>query len=443
MKLVNTYILLLVVIFLQSGISTVAAQTWSLQQCIDTAQVNNRNLQLNRNNLTLSEEREKEAKSNLVPKLSANADYKYYVELPYQLMPLSTFNPNAPDGQFKEAQFGVPHNINANLQLSMPLYNPQVYGAIKNAQIGSQLQELNYQKSEEQVYFDISNLYYNAQILKHQIQFIDSNLVNAERLLKNMKLLNEQLLAKGTDVSKIKLQISQLSTQKEGVKSKYNQVMNALKFAMGISLDRSFEVDATIQLPIEIEKEPQPLVEWKIINTQNQLLNNELSIINRTRFTPSLNLIGLYGTMGYGYDKKPNDFLRFYPMGFAGVQMSYPLFNGMVTVRKINQKKLEIRNNEIQQEMVSDQTNMWIENARLQRAVSMKTVQTAQEQIEMAQNIYDQMLLQQKQGVASITDVLLADNALREAQQAYLSAIIDLLKADLELKKTTGNLIEK
>ena len=86
---------------------------------------------------------------------------------------------------------------------------------------------------------------------------------------------------------------------------------------------------------------------------------------------------------------------------------------------------------------------MLIENARLQRAVSMKTVQTAQEQIEMAQNIYDQMLLQQKQGVASITDVLLADNALREAQQSYLSAIIDLLKADLELKKTTGNLIEK
>lgn len=443
MKLVNTYILFSTVIFLLSGISTVAAQTWSLQQCIDTAQVNNRNLQLNRNNLTLSEEREKEAKSNLAPKLSANADYKYYVELPYQLMPLSTFNPNAPEGQFKEAQFGVPHNINANLQLSMPLYNPQVYGAIKNAQIASELQELNYQKSEEQVYFDISNLYYNAQILKHQIQFIDSNLLNAERLLKNMKLLNEQLLAKGTDVSKIKLQISQLSTQKEGVKSKYNQVMNGLKFAMGIALDRSFEVDATIQLPIEIEKESQPLVEWKIINTQNQLLNNELSIINRTRFTPSLNLIGVYGTMGYGYDKKPNDFLRFYPMGFAGVQMSYPLFNGMVTVRKINQKKLEIRNNEIQQEMVTDQTNMLIENAKLQRAVSIKTVQTAQEQIEMARNIYDQMLLQQKQGVASITDVLLADNALREAQQAYLSAIIDLLKADLELKKITGNLIEK
>jgi OMF family outer membrane factor len=35
---------------------------------------------------------------------------------------------------------------------------------------------------------------------------------------------------------------------------------------------------------------------------------------------------------------------------------------------------------------------------------------------------------------------LLADNALREAQQNYLNAVIDLLKADLELKKLTGSI---
>jgi outer membrane protein TolC len=35
---------------------------------------------------------------------------------------------------------------------------------------------------------------------------------------------------------------------------------------------------------------------------------------------------------------------------------------------------------------------------------------------------------------------LLADNALREAQQTYLTTVIDYLKADLELKKLTGNI---
>jgi outer membrane protein TolC len=58
----------------------------------------------------------------------------------------------------------------------------------------------------------------------------------------------------------------------------------------------------------------------------------------------------------------------------------------------------------------------------------------------LAQTIYEQTILQQKQGTASLTDVLLADNALREAQQTYLSAVIDYLKADLELKKLTGNI---
>jgi outer membrane protein TolC len=58
---------------------------------------------------------------------------------------------------------------------------------------------------------------------------------------------------------------------------------------------------------------------------------------------------------------------------------------------------------------------------------------------QVAQTIYEQTILQQKQGTASLTDVLLADNAFREAQQTYLT-IIDYLKADLELKKLTGNI---
>jgi len=34
----------------------------------------------------------------------------------------------------------------------------------------------------------------------------------------------------------------------------------------------------------------------------------------------------------------------------------------------------------------------------------------------------------------------MADNTVREAQKSYLNAIIDYLKADLELKKLTGNI---
>jgi OMF family outer membrane factor len=422
------------------GFETAQAQVWSLQQCIDTAQVYNKNLAMGRNNMSIAKEKEKETKANLIPKITANADYKYFSNLPYQLLPLSTFNPTAPEGQFKEAQFGVPHNINANIQLSMPLYNPQVYGAIKTTKIASELSGLQYQKTEEQIYFEIFNLYYNAQILHHQLGFIDSNLVNTTRLLKNMQLLNEQLLAKGTDVSKVKLQLAQLKTQKENINSKYTQILNGLKFAMGIATEQNLEIEPTIQYKDIAEYIPSSILDVRLIKTQNRLLMSELSALNKSRFLPSLNLFGTFGTTGFGYDQQPNDFLKFFPIGFAGVQLSYPLFNGTVTQRKINQKKLELQNNELQFGLLSEQNGMQIKNTQQQRLVAQMAVETTTEQIKLAKTIYDQTILQQKQGTASLQDVLLADYALREAQQTYLMAIFDYLKADLDLKKFTGNL---
>ena len=439
MKLVNIHkhlLLLLLLIVFQSA----QAQVWSLQQCIDTAQVHNKNLQMNQNNMAIGEQREKEAKANLIPKVTANADYKYFTNLPYQLLPLSALNPVAPEGEYRAAQFGVPHNINANLQLSMPLYNPQVYGAIQTTKIASELTELQYQKTEEQIYFEISNLYYNAQILHHQLAFLDSNLTNAARLLENMQLLNEQLLAKGTDVSKIKLQIAQLLTQKESISSKYEQVLNALKFTMGISIEQSIQIDPNIQYQNTSEYSNSLTLDIRIIKTQNKLLSSELSTLNKSSFLPTLNLFGTFGTTGFGYNGEPNSFLDFYPIGFVGIQLSYPLFNGTVTHRKINQKKFEIKNNELQSGFFTEQNNMQVENAKLQREVAKKMVETTTEQIQLAQTIYEQSVLQQKQGTASLTDILLTDNTLREAQQSYLSAVIDYLKADLELKKLTGNI---
>lgn len=438
--LVNTHKLIFISI-LFIGWNTVQAQeAWTLKQCIDTAQVHNKNLQINRNNISISEQREKEAKANLIPKITANADYKYFMELPTQLMPMNALNPQAPEGQFRDLQFGVPHNINANIQLAMPLYNPQIYGAIENTKIANELTQLQYQKTEEQVLFDITTLYYNAQIIKHQLDFVDNNLINSNRLLQNMELLKSQLLAKGSDVNKVKLQTEQLTTQRENVYSKYLQVLNALKMNMGISLEENITVVTDIFQPTLTDNSSRNSLDLQLINTQNKLMKNELKILNRSRYLPSLNFIASYGTTGFGYDKSPNDFLDFYPIGFAGIQLSYPLFNGTVTQRKINQKKLEINNNELQAQLISDKNEMEIENAIRQRTIAQNTIINTENQIDLAKTIYDQTILQQKQGTASLTDVLLADNALREAQQNYLNAIIDFLKADLEFKKLTGTI---
>ncbi|HRA60415.1 MAG TPA: TolC family protein [Bacteroidia bacterium] len=413
------------------------AQTWSLQQCIDTAQVYNKNLQMGRNNMELGTEREQEAKANLLPKVNLNADYKYFADLPYQLMPQSAFG--GPEGMYKEVQMGVPHNMSANIQLAIPLYNPQVYGAIQTTKIASGLNELQYKKTEEQVFFEISNLYYNAQILVHQQQFIEGNLENTQKLLLTLELLHSQLMIKKSDVSKVALQKEQLMTQRELVKSNLDQVMNALKFSMGISIWQNLEIETEILHHSVAEYSLNQPIDLEIALTQNKLMSSELSTLRNSRL-PSVSLYGSYGQAGFGYNEKPNDFLKFYPVSFAGLQLSVPIFNGTVTKRKINQKKIEIQNSELQMNNVAEQNNMLIENATHKRFVTQQTIENTTNQIDLAKTVYDEMVLQQKQGTSSLTEILLAENALREAQQNQLTAIIDYLKADLELKKLTGNI---
>lgn len=437
MKLINIRKQVLILLFFLVGFNSVQAQVWTLQQCIDTAQVYNKALQMSRNNIVISQQKQKEAKASLIPKITANADYRYFIDLPTQLMPATIFG--GPAGAFKETQFGVPHNINANLQLTMPLYNPQVFGAIKTTKIAAELNDLQLQKTGEQVYFDISTLYFNGQLLQRQLSFIDSNIVNTSKLLKNMQLLKEQLMAKGTDVGKVQLQKEQLETQRELVSSRYEQIMNALKFAMGIPLQQIINIEKEIQYQINKDYTSSSAIDIRLANTQSRLLQSELSTLKSSKL-PSLSLFGTYGKTGFGYDKQPNDFLKFYPIGFAGIQLSYPLFNGTVTQRKINQKKLEIKNSELQVQIVAEQNAMQIENVKRQRTVTQKSIRTTTAQIELAKTVYEQTIIQQKQGTASLTDVLLADTALREAQQNYLSAVIDYLKADLELKKLSNQL---
>ena len=394
---------------------------------------------MEQNNIAIGKERKRQVASNRMPKIKLEADYKYFIELPYQLMPMSVFG--GPEGQYKEAQFGVPHNINANLQFAFPLYNPAIKSNIDMAKVSIQMAELKYQMTEEQIYFEIANLYYNAQILLSQIDFINSNIENSQKLYDNIKLLKEHQLAIGTDVDKISLQILQLNTKKDLVKSKYDQVLNGLKVLMGVSLDEEFDIEHDIEYKDQAQYPTNTTLDIKLVETKDKLLRTQLKSLKKSEL-PSVMLYGSYGTTGYGYDKSPNEFLNFYAMGFVGVKATYNLFDGKITKKKKNIKKREIENNALQLELLKDQNKLKIRNAELKIEAARRTVETSKSQIDFAKSIYDKMVLQQKEGLASINDVLMSDSTLREAQQNYLSAVIEYLKADLELKKLSGNILK-
>jgi OMF family outer membrane factor len=413
------------------------AQTLSLRQSIDSALLYNRTIKLAQQDGLIAHEKNLEAKSNLFPKLNGMADYRYYTDLPYQLMPAAAFG--GPAGTYKEIQFGVPQSLNANLQLAMPLFNPTALSAIKSTRIASELSEIQKRKTDEDVVMEVSNAYYNAQVLLNQLAFLDSNIINTNKLVQTTTLLYQQQLAKGTDVDRLKLQLQQLATQRSTISSQHQQVINALKFLMGKPISDSIEVQIN-EAPInETTFQPKTTTDIVLIDKKMEFSLSELSGLKNSRL-PSVNAYGVYGTNGFGTTGS-NSFFNFHPIGYVGAQLSVPLFNGMVTKHKIDGKKIEVNKTIIQKEIATEKANLDLVNAEMQLSVANTTIATVNTQIELAKKIYNNTVLQNQQGMANITDLLLADNSLREAQQNYIVALVNLRRAELEYKRVTGNLI--
>lgn len=418
------------------------SQTLTLEQCIDTALQYNRTIKLSQQDVFQANEKNKEIRGNLFPKLNGITDYRYYTDLPYQLMPAAAFG--GPEGTYKEVQFGVPQSLNANLQITVPIYNPTALDAIKTTKIASELSEIQKIKTVEDVVVEVSNAYYNAQILLNQLVFLDSNLINTNQLLQTTTLLHQQQMAKGTDVDRLQLQLDQIANQRKSVFSQQQQVLNALKFLMGKPISDTIQVSITENSLVPFDPQMQATTDMKLIDKRLQFNYAELKGLRNSKL-PALGAYGVYGTTGFGTTgfgtTGDNSFFNFHPIGYVGAQLSIPLFNGTITKHKIVQKKIDIQKTTIQKELVSEKSKLDLLNAEMQYVLANQNIATVSDQVKLAKKIYNNTVLQNKHGMATITDLLLADNSLREAQQNYIVALVNLRKAELEYKRVTGNLM--
>ncbi|MFZ1659879.1 MAG: TolC family protein, partial [Flavobacteriales bacterium] len=85
------------------SLAPVHAQVRSLQQCIDSALVHEHRIKIADADERIADEKLREARGGMIPKLRAGADYKYYIDLPYQLMPATVFG--GPSDVYRAIQF--------------------------------------------------------------------------------------------------------------------------------------------------------------------------------------------------------------------------------------------------------------------------------------------------------------------------------------------------
>ena len=411
----------------------------SLQECIDLALAHDQRSRSADIDLRMAEARVDEQQANLLPKVRGVADMRHYADLPYQLLPASFFG--GPEGVYREIQFGTPDNITLNMQAQLPLVDVGSWEGIHVAREAERMAGMQRERSREEVVLELSNAYYNAQVLQARRTFLDSNLLNTEAMLRNVELLHAQLLARGTDVDRLRLQRDQLRTQRERVVAQHEQVLDLLRLMMGLPPDAPLATEPASAPVQQTEAAAKTTAALRVAEQGVLLRQAEIRLLKRSRL-PSLHGYGLYGNTGFGPIGSESRY-DLYPVSYFGATLQVPLFNGTVITQKVRQKELELERAGLLRDVVADREGLEQRRATRDEALALRTLTDAEAQLALAERIRRSTLLQHTEGLATLTDLVLADQAVREGQQLYIDALVQLRKAQLELARLNGTLLNE
>ncbi|HPQ59490.1 MAG: TolC family protein [Flavobacteriales bacterium] len=416
-----------------------AASVRSLEECIELALANDKRVLAADIDLRMAEARVDEQQANLLPKVRGVADMRHYADLPYQLLPASFFG--GPEGVYREIQFGTPDNIALNVQAQLPLVDVGSWEGINVAREAERMAGMQRERSREDVVLDLSNAYYNAQVLQARRTFLDSNLLSTEAMLRNVELLHAQLLARGTDVDRLRLQRDQLRTQRERVVAQHDQVLDLLRLMMGLPPDAPLATEPASAPVQQTQATPKATAGLRIAEQGVLLHQAEIRLLKRSRL-PSLHGYGLYGNTGFGPIGSESRY-DLYPVSYFGATLQVPLFNGTVITQKVRQKELELERAGLLRDAMADREGLEQRRATMDEALALRTLSDAEAQMVLAERIRRSTLLLHTEGLATLTDLVLADQAVREGQQLYIDALVQLRKAQLELASLNGMLLNE
>ena len=417
-------------------------EIYTLEEAIKTALDNNLSVQRSSYDTQLFEEKVTEVRRSALPQVSLSASHNYYFELPTQVAPAGVFGGSETGASYLPLQLGVPNQTNLNLQLQQVIFNPELYVGIQAAKTGREISEIQLKKTKEDLVYDLSVMYYNSQAVFTQISLLKENLTSLHELIRVTQLLEEAGLAKETDIGRIKLNQSNLENNIVNQQIVYDQQLNTLKLLLNLPAEASFQIDTLI----DVESNEFYAVTEEGVRTELQLLDKQEKVNQleqkqiRSRYLPTLYAVGSYGQAGFGDFSA--DYYEFFPSSYVGVQLSMPLFDGFIKRSQSVQKDIEHKQLQADIELTRRSIKNELTNATAKFNVQKNEVQVQKEALALAQNVYDNINLQFREGTVGVQEVIESENELRRTQTDYLNAWIRLRLAELDLAKAKGVLLD-
>ncbi len=422
----------------------------NLKQMLEFAQQNNYKIKSAEIEKLKSEQLIKEVRGNGLPKIESTIEYKDYLKKATMILPGAlTGVPGAPD---IIAQFGKKYNLDAGVTASQLLFSLGYIRGLQIAKKATEIKSLQKDKVKIEVIQLLVTEYYNLMAIYKNLEIIDSNLKSLEQTKLRTKNLVDGGLALSTDLNRIEVNYASLQSQREQIIAGIDLQTNNLKYIIGLDTETKLEVDTsnisnlfTSPLTNLTTQEKgglnlENLNEIKLINQSIEL--NKLQLKQaRSQTTPTLAAFASHTYQAqrdeFNFSDSHEDWFKVSVVGFKA---TIPILSGFSNRAKIKTAKLDIQNAQVQKEQSYSGLKIQYLNALMQRNTCIKNCEVQQKSIELAKEVKEQTELKYNQGLSTLTDLLIAEQDLRNAEVNYVKNCIAMNQAEIDLLKSQGTL---
>ena len=422
-----------------------AQETVTLKQAIEYALQNKADAQNAQLDIRNADYQIMEAKAGALPKINGVANITYNPILQTTALDAGAFSGGPSNIQL--ITLGQKWNAGAGVQLSQALFNQQVFIGLKAAKSTKEFYQLNAQLTEEQIIERVSNAYFQVFTIQQKKETLESSYSSTEKARNIIKSLYDNGLAKKVDLDRTNVNLTNINTVLKQQQNAINQAENALKFYMGMPIENKIElVKADMEITPHLLDETvasDERSEVKILNKQKELLQYNKKAVEAAYY-PTVNLNANYSWQGLGdkfpltNGKKNGVYWADYSAITLGVNI--PIFNGFATKARVEMAQIELDKLEVNLKDTKLGLDLTYQNAKSQIENSLLALENQKANVSLAETVTTNTKNNYQYGLATLTELLEAENALVEAKNNYSNAILEYKIAEIQYYKAKGEL---
>jgi outer membrane protein len=413
----------------------------TLEDAIKIALENSNQVKLAQLEILKSDEKLVEARSALIPRISASGSYSRYLKKPVLFLP-----PDSPFGRMTGGviEIGFDNSYLGAISLQMPLFSWNLYAGIRSALKGKSLAEQAYKSVTLKTIADVKKAFYGALLARENYKITKIRVDLAEDNLKNVENLYRQGIASEYDYISAQVQYQNLLPLLIQAENNLELAKNALKLVLGIDVKEDIEIEGEMKVDsligVDYASSLKDLYEKNPDLKQAELqveLSREIVSLEVSGHLPSLFLTG-----NLQYQAQANDFnfnqYRWIRTTFIGLQIQIPIFNGFGTQARVDQAQASFQQAIERLNFTKQALENELKNTIYRIEQSGRRIESQKRAVELAELGYKIARKRFESGVGTQLEVSNAEVNLAQARLNYSQAIYDYLIAMSDLEKLTG-----